>query len=148
MDSKTTQENLKSDKTEKSEKNQDTTQDRSQQRAYILKNISDAWYVANLWITANEKILLVLLNGLAILVAIGLWVSTQKQIKTAEDIAHKQLRAYVGIAEVTYGESGLMFGRTFFIKNSGQTPAYEVQARAEVRILRNEEMKTIEDPRY
>lgn len=99
-----------------------------------MKYIGDAWYVANLWITANEKILLVLLNGLAILVAIGLWVSAQKQIKTAEDIAHKQLRAYITVVEPFTQTPEFLDDRvgdrleaSFFIINSGQTPASEVK---------------------
>jgi hypothetical protein len=67
----------------------------------------------------------------------GLLVATWLLWKGAEDTKVRQLRAYVGVENavtvIMKGPNGIRFA--FKIKNSGQTPAYQLQNRGAVVIL-------------
>jgi len=83
--------------------------------------------------TTNERLLTystVWLAAVTTILAIFtgyLWLATKRLVEGAQDTARRQLRAYVSIsnAEITGVEDGCTQAR-LGIKNSGQTPAYDL----------------------
>jgi hypothetical protein len=61
----------------------------------------------------------------------GLWYATMRLVQGGEHTAERQLRAYIGIewCKVTSDDWGQTFHVEIQVKNSGQTPAYNVSHR-------------------
>lgn len=69
---------------------------------------------------------------------LALWVAGEKQRELAADTARRQLQAYVSLSPNKFG--GLFNGQvgiTFDVKNSGQTPAFNLNHRFRMQIFPN-----------
>lgn len=77
-----------------------------------------------------------------------LWRATDKLVTGAEDTARRQLRAYVGIEklESEWGRPQGDLVTTVRVKNSGQTPAYNVVLRNTVALVSTVGPRTFEEP--
>jgi hypothetical protein len=75
---------------------------------------------------------------------------TYLQIKDIENSSKKQLRAYISVLPPVLGRDSIFAPRLIAaarIKNSGQTPAYDVVESGDLRIIPIGEMNNFPDPR-
>ena len=101
--------------------------DRKQEEEKIEIERSLAKYAG--W-TAAITLLLVLVTGILACFTYKLWVSTHRLVEGAENTAQRQLRAYVSVAlaEIIDLKAGFTPVAHLRVKNSGQTPAYDLTA--------------------
>ena len=91
------------------------------------KTDTDRWLVRLTAILAVATVLLVIATGF-------LWWSTKSLVKGAEETAERQLRAYVFVAESEIRNVGTnLIQAAVTIRNTGQTPAYDVTMSTKAR---------------
>jgi hypothetical protein len=87
----------------------------------------------------NAEAIIAAFTILIALATIFLWAATRDLVRSAEKTAERQLRAYVGLSEVTIENMTQLFARQdfevhFVLTNNGQTPAYNVISYGEVAV--------------
>jgi hypothetical protein len=117
-------------------------QDTPSQHSIAAKPENNSQWYANpdWWVAGFTGALVVATSGLWIFTAF-LWGSTRRLVRSAEDTAERQLRAYVFIepdqltlALEQSGDTGTLAVR-YVTTNTGQTPAHEISGLSELRIM-------------
>jgi hypothetical protein len=91
----------------------------------------------------------VILTAAAALFTAGLLVYSHIQANDFEESSRRQLRAYISVLTPRLGEEGVLANPltvAIILKNSGQTPAFNIAETSAVRIIRKEEMQSIANP--
>ncbi len=99
----------------------------------------DATDRAMFWATAALGILTAILVGY-----------TKKQVSDMEGNVQKQLRAYVSVLTPVFGPDSLTADPlkvAFILKNTGQTPAYDLRQLTRLIIVKTDSVKNLPDPR-
>jgi hypothetical protein len=96
-------------------------------------------------VVALAIIALALVTGSQAVFTARLWRSTRRLAETGEATAHRQLRAYVGVSNITYEPP--IEGQTprviITIRNFGSTPAYKLAIAVDAQIANNEQQLSV-----
>jgi hypothetical protein len=92
--------------------------------------------------------LLVSITFLLFLATLALWLATRKLVRGAEDTAERQLRAYVTVIGGSLCIQNKTIHGVLELKNSGQTPAYELTIWSQMKIQPSDETFVEEPPRH
>lgn len=94
--------------------------------------------------------LLVAFTFLLFLATLALWWSTRRLVQGADRNAERQLRAYVFVVPLStyflYDGENCQVTITFAMKNTGQTPAYQLTTFSEIRNLMVPTAEKLETP--
>lgn len=87
-------------------------------------------------VVAGATLALALVTGALAIYTAKLWRATRGLVESGEATAHRQLRAYVAVSEVVYGEKieGHVPQVRITLKNFGATPAYKLAVSADAQI--------------
>ena len=96
-------------------------------------------------VVALAIIALALVTGSQAVFTARLWRSTRRLAETGEATAHRQLRAYVGVSNITYEPP--IEGQTprviITLRNFGSTPAYKLAIAVDAQIANNEQQLSV-----
>jgi hypothetical protein len=90
------------------------------------------------FVEGHHGFFLVAFTALLFIVTGLLWHATRSLVTGAEDTARRQLRAYVFVVDVAPGsgvQPPLAVSYRLTLKNSGQTPAYDVRIRGRLALV-------------